>query len=169
MSLESLNDLYVEQLRDLYSAETQLVEALPIMAEAANAKELQRAFNNHLEQTRQHVERLEVIFKLLNTTPQGEKCKGMEGLIKEGSKMAQEEGDKATLDAGLIATAQRVEHYEIAGYGTVCTFAKMLGHDDVLNLLKQTLNDEKTADQTLNELAEYQINPQAMRGQAKIH
>ncbi|MDP9122982.1 MAG: ferritin-like domain-containing protein, partial [Acidobacteriota bacterium] len=121
MKLESMKDLYVEQLRDLYSAETQLLEALPKMAEAATAPDLKKGFSDHLRQTREHRVRLERIFKKLGMNPEGETCQGMKGLIKEGQEMIKNRGEDAVRDAGLIAAAQRVEHYEIAGYGTVRT------------------------------------------------
>lgn len=162
MKLESLKDLYIEQLKDLYSAETQLVEALPKMAEAATATDLKRGFLDHLKQTQEHVKRLERIFKGLNEDPEGETCKGMEGLIKEGSQMAKMKGEDAARDAGLIAAAQRVEHYEIAAYGTVRTYAELLGHDEHLTLLEKTLNEEEETDERLTQLAESHINEDAL-------
>jgi ferritin-like metal-binding protein YciE len=162
MKLESMHDLYVEQLRDLYSAETQLVEALPKMVEAANNPELKQGFQEHLAQTRQHVQRLEQIFDRLSVRPGGETCEGMEGLLKEGKEMMKMKGNPEVLDAGLIAAAQRVEHYEIAGYGTVRTFARMLGFDDAVQLLERTLQEEEQTDKRLTQLAESRINAEAL-------
>jgi ferritin-like metal-binding protein YciE len=154
MHQSRLKHLYVKQLQDLYSAETQLVEALPKMAEAATSPELKAGFESHLEQTRGHVSRLEKIFGALGEDPNGEKCKGMEGLIKEGSEMIHEDVVPEEKDAGLIAAAQRVEHYEIAGYGTVATYAELLGDEQAQGLLEETLDEEKETDETLTELAE---------------
>jgi len=167
MKLESLKDLYLEQLRDLYSAETQLVEALPKMAEAATATDLKKGFLDHLKQTQEHVKRLERIFKGLKEDAEGEKCKGMEGLIKEGSQMAKMKGEDAARDAGLIAAAQRVEHYEIAAYGTVRTYAELLGQDEHVMLLEKTLNEEEETDERLTQLAESHINEDALVGSAE--
>src|SRR5438270_8171187 len=127
MKLDSLKKLYLEELRDLYSAETQLVKALPKMAKGASSDELRQAFESHLKQTKEHVERLDEIFAQLDEKPTGKTCKAMKGLIEEGSEMLEQEGDESVIDAGLIAAAQRVEHYEIAAYGTVRTFANLLG------------------------------------------
>jgi len=160
METNRLKHLYVEELKDLYSAESQLVKALPKMAKAATSEELQTGFTEHLEQTRGHVERLEEILKALGESPKGKKCKGMEGLIKEGAEMIEEEPVPEELDAGLISAAQRVEHYEIAGYGCVSTYAKLLGEDAAVSLLRQTLEEEKETDEKLTELAE-SINLQA--------
>ena len=154
MHQSRLKHLYVKQLQDLYSAETQLVEALPKMAEAATSPDLKAGFQSHLEQTRGHVIRLEKIFGVLGEDPNGEKCKGMEGLIKEGSEMIHEDVVPEEKDAGLIAAAQRVEHYEIAGYGTVATYAELLGDEQAQGLLEETLEEEKETDETLTELAE---------------
>lgn len=163
MKLETLRDLYVEQLHDLYSAETQLVEALPKMAKAASHKELQTAFQDHLTQTKSHVERLEQIFTQMGEKPKAQKCKGMEGLIKEGEEMIKMKGDPAAIDAGLIAAAQRVEHYEIAGYGCVQTYAAQLGERQSATLLQKTLNEEGDTDKKLTKLAEQLINIEAER------
>ena len=162
MKLESLKDLYVEQLRDLYSAETQLVDALPKMAEAATAPDLRKAFNDHLRQTSEHVRRLERIFQELQESPKGHTCEGMKGLIKEGEEMIKMRGDSSVLDAGLIAAAQRVEHYEIAGYGTVRTYAELLGRDTHVSLLEHTLQEEEETDERLTELAESHVNEEAL-------
>jgi ferritin-like metal-binding protein YciE len=161
MKLESLRDLYLEQLKDLYSAETQLVDALPKMADAASAPELKNAFREHLNQTRQHVERLEKIFQTLNERPKGETCEGMKGLIKEGETMIKMKGEPEVIDAGLIAAAQRVEHYEIAGYGTVRTYAELLGEQEAVRLLERTLQEEEETDEKLTEIAESRVNEEA--------
>jgi len=164
MKLQSLHDLYVEELKDLYSAENQLLKALPKMAKAATAESLREAFEEHLEVTKQQVERLEKIFEGLGKTPKGKKCVAMEGLIEEGSEMIQKKDiEPEVLDAALIAAAQKVEHYEIAGYGTVRTYAKLLGEDDAAELLQETLNEEGEADEKLTSLAESQINLEAAR------
>lgn len=163
MKLDSLKKLYVEQLKDLYSAETQLVEALPTMAKAASSADLRNAFQEHLKQTRGHVDRLEQIFKNLDYKPTGQKCKGMEGLIEEGAEMAEEDADEDVRDAGLIAAAQRVEHYEIAGYGTVRTYARTLGRQEDVDLLQQTLDEEGETDKKLTALAESSINVEAKK------
>jgi len=162
MKLESLKDLYLEQLKDLYSAETQLVDALPKMAEAANSADLRKAFTEHLGQTEEHVRRLERIFQDLQANPKGNDCEGMEGLIKEGKEMLKMKGDPAVLDAGLIAAAQRVEHYEIAGYGTVRSYAELLGKSQHVSLLERTLQEEEAADERLSKLAESHVNQEAM-------
>jgi ferritin-like metal-binding protein YciE len=162
MRLNSLNKLYLEELRDLYSAETQLVKALPKMAKGASSDELKQAFESHLEQTKEHVERLTEIFDRLDEKPTGKTCQGMKGLIEEGSEMLEQEGDESVIDAGLIAAAQRVEHYEIAAYGTVRTFANLLGEDDAAELLQQTLDEEGETDKQLSELAEGIVNEKAL-------
>jgi ferritin-like metal-binding protein YciE len=161
MKLETLRDLYVEQLHDLYSAETQLVEALPKMAKAATNTQLQAAFTEHLTQTKGHVQRLEQIFTQMGESTKGPTCKGMEGLISEGEEMIKMKGEPAAIDAGLIAAAQRVEHYEIAGYGCVRTYAHQLGDHTNETLLQQTLDEEGAADQKLTTLAESVINIEA--------
>lgn len=163
MKLNTLRDLYVEQLEDLYSAETQLVSALPKMAKAASHPELKQAFQNHLAQTERQVQRLDQIFQGLGKKPGGHTCKGMEGLIKEGEEMIKMKGDPAAIDAGLIAAAQRVEHYEIAGYGCVRTYASQLGEQQGAMLLQQTLDEEGTADKLLTQLAEQVVNIEAER------
>jgi ferritin-like metal-binding protein YciE len=161
MKLESLKDLYREQLKDLHSAETQLLDALPKMADAASAPDLKRAFSEHLRQTQEHVRRLERIFDQLGERPTGHTCQGMKGLIREGEEMLAMKGDPAVLDAGLIAAAQRVEHYEIAGYGTVRTYAELLGHDEQMTLLERTLDEEEQTDELLTRLAESHVNEEA--------
>jgi ferritin-like metal-binding protein YciE len=160
MQENQLKELYVDELKDLYSAENQLVKALPKMAKAATSEDLRTGFEKHLEQTKRHVSRLEQIFEALGESPKGKKCKGMEGLINEGQEMMEEDLEREGLDAGLISAAQRVEHYEIAGYGTVATYAKLLGENHAEGLLRETLNEEKQTDQKLTELAS-KINVQA--------
>jgi ferritin-like metal-binding protein YciE len=161
MELDTLKDLYVDELKDLYSAEKQLVKALPKMAKAANDPELQQAFRTHLKETTQHVERLEQICRELGVSPRGKKCVGMEGLIEEGSELIKEGPDPDVLDAGLINKAQHVEHYEMAGYGTVRTYARTLGFESQAELLQQTLDEEGRTDHLLTELAESGINVEA--------
>jgi ferritin-like metal-binding protein YciE len=166
MPENSLQELYVEQLRDLYSAENQLVKALPKMAKAAQSEALRRGFEQHLAQTKGHVDRLEQIFSAMDESPKARKCAGMEGLVEEGEEVIREQSGSDALDSGLIASAQRVEHYEIAGYGTVRTFAELLGDDEAVNLLQQTLDEEKETDEKLTELAK-QVNAQAMNSGGK--
>lgn len=158
MALESLHDLLVHELKDLYSAERQLVQALPKMAKAATSTELQEAFTQHLEETKEHVTRLEEVLEGLGESTRGPKCKGMEGIIEEGKSLLEEDADEAVLDAGMIAAAQRVEHYEIAAYGCVCEYARVLGHDDAVALLQQTLDEEQQANDKLTSLAEGGLN-----------
>jgi ferritin-like metal-binding protein YciE len=153
MEMNRLKHLYIKELMDLYSAETQLVKALPKMANAASSEDLRAGFEEHLHQTKEHVARLEKIFKALGESAKGKKCKGMEGLIKEGSEMIEEDPAPEELDAGLISAAQRVEHYEIAGYGCVSTYARLLGEDDAASLLRLTLDEEKETDEKLTQLA----------------
>jgi ferritin-like metal-binding protein YciE len=164
MSMDSLKDLYVEQLRDLYSAENQILKALPMMAEKASNPELRAAFEEHERVTHDQVKRLETIFDGLGEKPSGHHCKGMEGLLKEGQEMIKEKGDPDALDAGLIAAAQRVEHYEIAGYGTVRTYAELLGKGEHVSLLERTLQEEEETDERLTELAESCVNEEALAG-----
>ena len=153
MELRSLNDLFLEQLRDLYSAENQLVEALPKMANASSHEELRDAFEHHLAETREHVSRLEQIFSQLGESPGGETCEGMKGLIAEGEEVLEMKGDASVIDAALIAAAQRVEHYEIAGYGTVKTLADHLDLGDAKSVLDKTLGEESKADSLLTKIA----------------
>ena len=160
MRKESLKQLYVDELKDLYSAETQMVKALPKLAKASSNAELRQGFEEHLRQTSEHVSRLEQIFEMLEEKPTGKKCLGMEGLVKEGAETMQEDYDQAVMDAALIGAAQRVEHYEIAGYGTVRAFAELLGQAQHVSLLEQTLQEEKQTDDKLTQLA-VQINSQA--------
>jgi len=161
MKLDSLRTLWIEEMRDLYNAETQLVKALPKMAKKATNSELKEAFENHLEETQNHVERLEEIFRRLGKKPSGKVCKAMKGLIEEGSELMQEDGIDSVIDAGIIAAAQRVEHYEIAGYGVVRTFAAILGEDEAEDLLQETLDEEGAADEKLTEIAEGIVNEEA--------
>ena len=163
MSLETLHDLMVHELKDLYSAERQLVQALPKMAKGANSDRLRTAFENHLAQTEEQVVRIETILDSFGESPRGQKCAGMEGLIEEGKELLKEDADPDVLDAGIIVAAQKVEHYEIVAYGSVCEYARMLGHTEALQLLEKTLDEEKKADQLLNQLAEGGINALAER------
>jgi ferritin-like metal-binding protein YciE len=160
MANEGLRKLYIEELKDLYNAETQLVKALPKMAKGADSDELRQGIEEHLEQTKNHVQRLEQIFQSLGESPKGKKCKGMEGLIEEGSEVLDEDFEGAVLDAAIIGAAQRVEHYEIAAYGTARAFAETLGEDNQVKLLTETLDEEKETDEKLTELAS-EINQQA--------
>src|SRR5450755_2282139 len=149
MPKDSLRELYIDELKDLYSAETQMVKALPKLAKASSNPQLRHAFEEHLRQTSEQVSRLEQIFEMLDEKPTGKKCLGMEGLVKEGSEAMQESYTDAVKDAALIGAAQRVEHYEIAGYGTVRAFAELLGEDEHVSLIEETLEEEKQADLTL--------------------
>lgn len=164
MKLDDLRELYIDELKDLYSAEKQLVKALPKMAKGASSERLQQAITDHLAQTEGHVERLETIFERHGVNPRGKKCVGMEGLIEEGKEVLESDADEAVVDAGIISKAQHVEHYEIAGYGTVRTWAQLLGESDDVADLEQTLAEEKEADQLLTEIAESSVNPGAERG-----
>ena len=161
MKHQALKELYVDELKDIYNAENQLVKALPKMAKAATSDDLRTGFEEHLEQTRGHVQRLEQIFKALGEKPTGKKCKGMEGLVAEGQEMMDEDFEDDLMDAALISAAQRVEHYEIAAYGTVRTYAELLGEDEAVTLLEQTLEEEKETDQKLSDLAS-DINVKAL-------
>ncbi|MGA9528993.1 MAG: ferritin-like domain-containing protein [Terriglobales bacterium] len=154
MKPNSLQELYVEQLKDLYDAEQQIIKALPKMIDAASSEELKDALNEHLEVTRKQATRLEQIFEPLGEKPKGDKCKGMQGVLQEGSDLVGEVKDANVRDAAIIASAQRVEHYEMAGYGTARTFAELLGEEKASQLLEETLNEEKEADTKLTELAE---------------
>jgi ferritin-like metal-binding protein YciE len=163
MRLETLKDLYIHELKDLYSADQQLVKALPKMAKAANNKELAAGFQEHLEQTKGHARRLEKILSSHKETSRGPKCKGMEGLVAEGAQLIEEEADDEVKDAGLIAAAQRVEHYEMARYGTARSYAELLGDKEDANLLQMTLEEERATDQKLTKLAKTAINVAAAR------
>jgi ferritin-like metal-binding protein YciE len=159
--LTSLDDLLVHEMQDIYHAEGQILKALPKMIKAATHPELKAAFEEHRQQTEGQVRRLEEAFKLLGVPAKAKKCDGMAGLIEEGKKMMEEDAEAAVLDAALIAAAQKVEHYEIASYGCICTYAEMLGYDQVHDLLAQTLDEEETTDQKLTALAESVINQEA--------
>jgi ferritin-like metal-binding protein YciE len=167
MQKDSLKALYIDELRDLYNAETQLVKALPKMAKAAANDQLREAFEDHLRETSEHVSRLEQIFEQLGEKASGKKCMGMTGLVKEGAETMKEDYGDNVKDAAIIGAAQRVEHYEMAGYGTVRAFAELLGEKEHVSLLEQTLEEEKAADQKLSELAD-QINPLAAQGEADV-
>lgn len=153
MKLENLQQLYLKELRDLYDAEKQITDALPKLIDAANNPELKSALEEHLNVTNTQISRLDRIFQSLNEKPTGETCKGMKGVIKEGDEMVSAGGDPSTVDAGIISAAQRVEHYEMAGYGTVRTYAKLLGQQEHANLLQQTLQEEEQADKKLTQIA----------------
>jgi ferritin-like metal-binding protein YciE len=161
LKLNSLRDLLFEELRDLYSAEMQLIDALPKMAEAATSRELKSAFKHHLEETRGQISRLENIFQQMGEKSSGETCEAMKGLIREGEVLVKAEGDPDVRDAGLIGAGQRVEHYEIAGYGTARSLARRLGENQVAETLQQTLNEEAEADKKLTSIAESQVNVSA--------
>ena len=161
MSLDSLQSLFLEELKDVYHAEKQLVQALPRLAKAAGSPELQQAFTNHLAETEGHVERLERIFKDLGQAARGKRCKGMEGLIEEGKEIMEEEGETSVIDAALIAAAQRAEHYEIAAYGCLRTYAQLLGNQSAVKLLAQTLAEEEAADKKLTAIGELSVNAEA--------
>ncbi|PRX48007.1 MULTISPECIES: YciE/YciF ferroxidase family protein [Salegentibacter] len=159
--MKKLEDLFEHQLKDLYSAESQLVKALPKMAKAATDEKLKKAFEDHLEETKEHKKRLEEVSKELGFKPTGEECKAMKGLIEEAEAFLKEDAEDDVRDAGIIADAQRVEHYEISGYGTLVRYAKELGHKAVANKLQKTLDEEYTADEDLNKLAEKRVNKKA--------
>ena len=161
MKLETLRDLLVEELQDIYDAEHQIIEALPKMKRAAHSDKLKQSFQEHLDVTRQQVSRLEQVFELMEQKPKRKACKAMKGLIKEGEDMIEEEADRDVKDAGLIASAQRVEHYEIAAYGTAMAYAKQIGLDQAIKLMSQTLEEEKATDEKLTQLAESTINVKA--------
>ena len=153
MQLETLQDLFIEELKDVYHAEKQLVKALPKMAKAAASEDLKAAFEEHLAETEGHVERLEQVFELMGKKPATKVCKGMQGLVEEGKEIMEEDAEDEVKDAGLISAAQRVEHYEIAAYGTIRTFAESLGNQKAVDLLQQTLDEEKQTDENLTELS----------------
>jgi ferritin-like metal-binding protein YciE len=165
MKLQSIEDLFIHECKDLLSAEKQLVKALPKMAKGAANDQLRGAFEEHLEQTKTHVERLEQIFEQLGKPARAEHCKGMEGLIEEGSELLKEEGDDTVKDAALIGAAQRVEHYEIAAYGTARTLAEIIGQDEAAQLLQQTLDEEKETDEKLTKLAMSELHAQGATGE----
>ena len=161
MEMESLQELLVEEMRDLYNAENQLLKALPKMAKKASNPQLKKAFETHLKETEGHVQRLQRVFEKLGKKPTGKKCAAMEGLIEEGKEMMAEDMDEDTMDAALISAAQKVEHYEIASYGTVRTWAQLLGDEQTARTLQQTLDEEGKTDKLLTELAESSINIEA--------
>src|SRR5437588_8898424 len=154
MKIESLEELFIEELKDLYHAEKQLVKALPKMAKAATSDELRKAFTDHLEQTKGHVTRLEEVFETCDAKAKAKVCKGMQGLIEEGQETMEEDAMEQLADLGLIAAAQKVEHYEIAGYGTVRTFAQIIGNEDAASLLAETLNEEEATDKLLTNISQ---------------
>jgi ferritin-like metal-binding protein YciE len=160
----TLHEAFVEELRDTYDAEKQLTKALPKMAKAANSPELREAIESHLEETRQQVERLEQVFAAVDEKVRGKHCDGIAGIIQEAQAIMQEDFDEPTADACLIAAAQRAEHYEMAAYGTLVAWARAMGHDDAADLLQETLDEEKAADEKLNALAEGGINEEAAQG-----
>ena len=164
MKIKTLHDALVHDLQDLYSAEVQLTKALPKMAKASSHQELTAAFQDHLEQTKGHVERLEKALKQLEASTRGEKCKAMEGLIEEGKSTLELDAEEQVRDALIISAAQKVEHYEIAGYGTARTFAKLLGEDDIASILQETLDEEKATDKALTEIAETVVNQEGEVG-----
>jgi ferritin-like metal-binding protein YciE len=166
MKISSLRDLYVDVLKDAYSAENQIVKALPRIAKAVVSPELKNVLEQHLEETRNHVDRLEQIFDKLGVSPKGKRCKGMEGIIEEGAEFLEADGDDSALDAGFIAAAQKVEHYEMATYGCARTYAEMLGDTRAAELLQETLDEEMAADQKLTDVAERVINPDAVSGES---
>src|SRR3954454_6703615 len=153
MEMDSLRDLFVEQLQDLYSAENQILKALPKMIKNAKSEQLKAGFQEHLEQTRQHVERLDQIFESLDEDAEGKTCKCMQGLLKEGEELMGEDADDEVMDAGMMSAARHVEHYEIAGYGTLRTYAELLGEKEAARLLQTTLDEEKLPDEKLTKLA----------------
>ena len=162
MSLDTMHDLLVAQLKDLYSAEKQLTRALPKLARASTTEALATAFREHLVETEGQIERLDQIFFALEESPLGKRCKGMVGLLEEGDEMMDEQGEPGVVDAGLIADAQRVEHYEIAGYGSAKALAQLLGHEKIARLLDETLKEEIATDRKLAEIAESEVNPRAV-------
>ena len=164
MAQKSMKDLFYEELEDLYDAEKQIVKALPKVAEAVASEELRNALEEHLEQTKQHVTRLEQVFRAIGREAKAKKCEGMKGLLEEGENVISELDESPVRDAALIAAAQKVEHYEISGYGTTRTFAQLLGHDEAVELLEETLEEEKEADEKLTDIAESEINIEAAEG-----
>lgn len=161
MKLDTMRDLYISELKDLYSAEKQLTRALEKLAKASENGKLREGFLAHLEETKAHIERLDRIFEGMGESPGRHKCKGIEGIIEEGDEKVKTSGDAQVKDAALICAAQRAEHYEIAGYGCAATYAAMLGQDEAVRLLEQTLEEEKAADRKLTKIAETMVNPRA--------
>jgi ferritin-like metal-binding protein YciE len=164
MSLSTMDDLFLHEVKDLFDAEKQIVKALPKMIKAVDSEELKTALEEHLAVTEKQVERLEEVFSLLEKPARGKKCAGMEGLLKEGSSLLEEDAEAAVLDAAVIGAAQKVEHYEICAYGTLIAFAKELGHDEIADLLAESLEEEKEADETLSEISE-SVNKEANAGE----
>jgi ferritin-like metal-binding protein YciE len=164
MKLQSLRDLFVDELKDVYDAENRLVKALPKMAKSASSPQLRDAFTDHLEKTRSHLERLEQIFSSMGEQAKAKPCDGMKGLVEEGKSLIEEKPDSQVLDAGLIAAAQRVEHYEMAAYGSLKAWAEELGESEAVELLEETLREEKEADETLSRIAESGVNSEAAQG-----
>jgi ferritin-like metal-binding protein YciE len=164
MKLDTLEKLYVDELRDIYNAENQLLKALPKMAKGSSSPDLKSGFEKHLRQTETHVERLDQIFAELDESPKGKTCHAMKGLIEEGSEILKEDGEESVLDAGIIVAAQKVEHYEMAAYGSARTFARLLGQDKAAELLQSTLDEESETNESLNQLAENMVNPEALIG-----
>lgn len=165
MKLNNLKDLYIEELRDIYNAEQQIIKALPKVIDECTSEELRSSLEDHLDQTKEQVERLDEVFSNIGVTAKGKKCLAMEGLIKECQELLEEEMDENVKDAAIIGACQKVEHYEIASYGTVCTYAKLLDRDEDLDLLGQTLDEEKEADEMLTDIAESNINAEAAEGE----
>lgn len=165
MKIDSLRILLEEELKDIYSAEKQLVKALPKMAKAATSRDLRNALQEHLEVTEGHVNRLEEVFELLGQPAKAKTCKAMQGLVEEGKEILEEDAEDSVMDAGIIAAAQKVEHYEIASYGTVRTWARLVGEEEAAQLLQETLDEEGEADKTLTQLAENFVNPNAENGE----
>lgn len=165
MKISTLQDLYIEELRDIYDAENQITAALPEMAKAATHEELKNAFEEHLDQTKEQIERLKKIFEDAGVSPKGKKCQGIAGIIAEAKELIKEDVEPEVLDAGLIAAAQKVEHYEIASYGCASTFARLLGNEDEADQLQITLDEEKETDETLTDLAESTINVEAVESE----
>jgi len=163
MKLETLQDLYLLELKDLYSAEQQIIKALPKVIEKANSPDLRAALEKHLKETRNHVTRLEQVFQMHGEQAKKEKCKGMEGVLDEGDELVGKDATPAVRDAAIISSCQRVEHYEMAGYGTVRTYAEQLGHERAAALLKQTLDEEAAADEKLTQIANSRVNIEATR------
>lgn len=161
MKMMSMHDLFVHNIKDLYSAEKQITKALPKMIKKTQTPELKQAFETHLEQTEQQIKRLEQIAEMIGSSPSGMKCKGMEGLIEEGRELLEEDIDPTVLDAAMIGAAQKIEHYEISGYGTACAHAELLGHDQALTLLRETLGEEEETDHLLSQIAETKVNMKA--------
>lgn len=160
--LNSLQDLFIDELKDVYHAENQITKALPKMAAAATSPELKAAFETHLQETQNQIKRLEQVFKTLNIAPQAKPCKAMQGIIAEGEEMMSEDAKPTVMDAALISSAQRVEHYEITGYGTLRTFAQELGNEEAARLLQETLDEERATDEKLTKLAETRVNSKAI-------